>query len=200
VRDVSYSLPKERLLELKALIPAEVSDPPHIEPDVAHLMGYSHEVVLDMVARGADVFSVATGFPILSRYINEGNCSAVSRLIEWSGLRCNVLFVCDKTLKLPLDYAKKEDMNTIQAIIAYSNIDLTLVDPLMVFRVTPWSILFPFVSALGAGDPLLQVEDECGDTALHVAMRTEAKVFSDLLTSKGANMHGGFREGAFTMQ
>ena len=188
VRDVSYSLPKERLLELKVLIPAEVSDPPHIEPDVAHLMGYSHEVVLDMVARGADVFSVATGFPILSRYINEGNCSAVSRLIELSGLRCNVLFVCDKTLKLPLDYVKREgkrycmnmsahtdvyshvlctiDMKSIQAIIAYSNVDLTLADPLLVFRVTPWSILFPFVSALGAGDPLLQVVDEV--CTLHV--------------------------------
>ncbi len=52
------------------------------------------------------------------------------------------------------------DMKSIQAIIAYSNVDLKMADPLLVFRVTPWSILFPFVSALGAGDPLLQVVDE----------------------------------------
>lgn len=112
VNDITYVLPKEKVLELRALIPSEIKDPPHIEPDVAHLMGYSQEAVLDMVARGANVLSVVTGFPILSRYIYSGNYDAVSRIIELSEFRCNVLFICDKMLKLPLAYVKKEG-NTV---------------------------------------------------------------------------------------
>ncbi len=43
----------------------------------------------------------------------------------------------------------------MRSLILHSNIDLTLVDPLMVFRVTPWRILFPFLNALGASHPLV---------------------------------------------
>jgi hypothetical protein len=49
----------------------------------------------------------------------------------------------------------------MQAIISYSYIeDIASVDTLMVFRVTPWTILFPFLRALGASNPLLQAVDE----------------------------------------
>jgi hypothetical protein len=106
--DMSFALPKEKILELRALIPPEVGEHPHFEPDVAHLMGYSPEEVLSMVGRGADAISVVTGFSILSRYIHGGNYSVVQKLIELNGFRCNVLFACDKKLILPLAYVKSK--------------------------------------------------------------------------------------------
>ena len=110
VKDISHRLPSDKISELTALIPPEVTAP-HLEPDVAHLLGYSTEVVLEMVQRGADVLSVVTGFPILCRYMSEGNYEAVCRIIEVSGSSCNALFLCDKNLKLPLSYVEKKGRN-----------------------------------------------------------------------------------------
>ena len=110
VKDISHRLPSDKISELTALIPPEVTAP-HLEPDLAHLLGYSTEVVLEMVQRGADVLSVVTGFPILCRYMSEGNYEAVCRIIEVSGSSCNALFLCDKNLKLPLSYVKKKGRN-----------------------------------------------------------------------------------------
>ena len=108
VKDISHRLPSDKISELTAMVPPEVTAPPHLEPDVAHMLGYSAEVVLEMVQRGADILSVVTGFPILCRYISEGNYEAVCRIIEVSGYSCNVLFLCDKNLRLPLSYVKKK--------------------------------------------------------------------------------------------
>ena len=110
VKDISHRLPSDKISELTALIPPEVTAP-HLEPDLAHLLGYSTEVVLEMVQRGADVLSVVTGFPILCRYMSEGNYEAVCRIIEVSGSSCNALFLCDKNLKLPLSYVEKKGRN-----------------------------------------------------------------------------------------
>ena len=107
VKDISHRLPSDKISELTAMVPPEVTAP-HLEPDVAHMLGYSADVVLEMVQRGADILSVVTGFPILCRYISEGNYEAVCRIIEVSGFSCNVLFLCDKNLKLPLSYVKKK--------------------------------------------------------------------------------------------
>ena len=110
VKDISHRLPSDKILELTAMVPPEVTAP-HLEPDVAHMLGYSADVVLEMVQRGADILSVVTGFPILCRYISEGNYEAVCRIIEVSGLSCNLLFLCDKNLKLPLSCVKKKGRN-----------------------------------------------------------------------------------------
>ncbi len=109
--DISYSIHKVKIAKLKTLIPSNfISDLPHFEPDVAHVLGYSPEVVLDMVSRGSDAQSVVTGFPVLSRYIYEGEFDAVSRLME---LNYNLLFVCDKLLQLPLSHVSEEGVTMI---------------------------------------------------------------------------------------
>jgi hypothetical protein len=61
-----------------------------------------------MVSRGADTLSVVTGFPILSRYIYEREYDAVRKIVELTGFRSKILFVCDKSLKLPLDYVREQ--------------------------------------------------------------------------------------------
>jgi hypothetical protein len=106
--DISYVLPEGKMQELKALLPVEMNGAAHIEPDVAYLLGYSCDMIMDIGAKGADILSVVTGFPILSRYVHEGNYEAVLGLIKLSGVRCDPLFVCDKVLNLPLAYVKKE--------------------------------------------------------------------------------------------
>jgi hypothetical protein len=107
-RHVPYSIPKDKILELLALIPPDIADPPHFEPDVAHLLEYSWETVVNMVGKGSDPCSVVTGFPILSRYIHECNYDAVVKLVELRHFNCDILFICDKALKLPFAYVKKE--------------------------------------------------------------------------------------------
>ena len=52
------------------------------------------------------------------------------------------------------------DVKKLQKIFLFSHIDLKLFDPLMVFRVAPWKLLFPFFDALGSGNALLKVVDE----------------------------------------
>ena len=123
INDVSIVVSRDKVEELLKLIPPEVMNPPHWEPDVAHFMGLSSQAVIDMVKRGADVASVITGFPILSRFVHARNCEAVNSVIELSGFRCDLLFVIDKTLKLPTDYVVKEGKEIYNII---SNVEYLL--------------------------------------------------------------------------
>jgi hypothetical protein len=61
------------------------------------------------------------------------------------------------------------DIGRMQSIISYSNIQLDLIDPLMVFRVTPWTILFPFLSAL-KNSLLLHEVDEVRTLVIDVSL------------------------------
>ena len=53
-----------------------------------------------------------------------------------------------------------QDMHKVLSLISYSNMELSSVDPLMVFRVTPLGILLAFLSELSANNQLVKDVDE----------------------------------------
>ena len=53
-----------------------------------------------------------------------------------------------------------QDMHKVLSLISYSNMELSSVDPLMVFRVTPVRILLAFLSELSENTQLVKDVDE----------------------------------------
>ena len=53
-----------------------------------------------------------------------------------------------------------QDMHKVLSLISYSNMELSSVDPLMVFRVTPLRILLAFLSELSGNSQLVKDVDE----------------------------------------
>ena len=70
----------------------------------------------------------------------------------------------------------------MQSIFAYSNIPIPQVDPLLVFRVTPWNLLFPLLTA---GHPLIQAVDE---VSIHIYTHISVIV-----------LHGGIKRACLTL-
>ena len=53
-----------------------------------------------------------------------------------------------------------QDMHKVLSLISYGNMELSSVDPLMVFRVTPLRILLAFLSELSGNSQLVKDVDE----------------------------------------
>ena len=53
-----------------------------------------------------------------------------------------------------------QDMHKVRSLFPFDNIELSLVDALMVFRVTPLRILLPFLSELSGNNQLVKDVDE----------------------------------------
>ena len=53
-----------------------------------------------------------------------------------------------------------QDMHKVLSLISCSNMELSSVDPLMVFRVTPLRILLAFLSELSGNSQLVKDVDE----------------------------------------
>ena len=53
-----------------------------------------------------------------------------------------------------------QDMHKVLSLISYGNMELSSVDPLMVFRVTPLRFLLPFLSELSGNNQLVKDVDE----------------------------------------
>ena len=60
-----------------------------------------------------------------------------------------------------------QDMHKVLSLISYSNMELSSVDPLMVFRVTPLRILLAFLSELSGNSELVKDADEVNIMTLY---------------------------------
>ena len=60
-----------------------------------------------------------------------------------------------------------QDMHKVLSLISYGNMELSSVDPLMVFRVTPLRILLAFLSELSGNSQLVKDADEVNIMTLY---------------------------------
>ena len=60
-----------------------------------------------------------------------------------------------------------QDMHKVLSLISCSNMELSSVDPLMVFRVTPLRILLAFLSELSGNSQLVKDVDEVNIITLY---------------------------------